>query len=120
MALRYYFDVHVPMAIITELRKRSVDILRAQDDGADELDDALLLDRAKELGRVLVSSDKDFLSEVHKRQHEATDFAGVIHYRPARVSLGQVIEDLERMAKLLESEELQNQLIYLPISKRAR
>jgi predicted nuclease of predicted toxin-antitoxin system len=118
MALRYYFDVHVPMAIVTELRKRSVDVLRAQDDGADELDDALLLGRAKELNRVLVSSDKDFLSEVHLRQQESIDFAGVIHYRPARVSFGQVIEDLELTAKLLELQEIQNQLVYLPISKR--
>jgi Domain of unknown function (DUF5615) len=119
MALRYYFDVHVPIAIVTELRKRSVDVLRAQDDGADELADALLLDRAKELDRVLVSSDKDFLVEVQQRQRKASDFAGVIHYRPARVSLGQVIEDLELVAKLIEPRELQSQLIYLPISKRA-
>ncbi len=120
MALRYYFDVHVPIAIVTELRKRSVDVLRAQDDGADELDDAPLLDRAKDLDRVLVSSDKDFLVEVQQRQHNATNFAGVIHYRPARVSFGQVIEDLELMAKLLELQEVQNQLVYLPISKRTK
>jgi predicted nuclease of predicted toxin-antitoxin system len=116
MALYYYFDVHVPMPIVTELRKRSANVLRAQDDNADELDDAFLLARAKELGRVLVSSDKDFLSEVHRRQREAVEFAGVIHYRPARVSLGQVIEDLELMAKLMEPQKIQNQLVYLPIS----
>jgi hypothetical protein len=89
MALRYYVDVHVPIAIVTELGKRLVDVLRAQDDGAAELDDAPLLDRAKDLKRILVSSDKDFLSEVHKRQDKAIDFAGVVHYRPARVSLGR-------------------------------
>jgi predicted nuclease of predicted toxin-antitoxin system len=119
MALRYYFDVHVPIAIVTELRKRSVDVLRAQDDGAHELDDALLLDRANELERVLVSSDKDFLVEVQQRQSKVIDFAGVIHYRPARVSLGQIIEDLELIAKLMEAQEIQNQLVYLPISKLA-
>jgi hypothetical protein len=32
-----YFDVHVPISISTELRRRGVDVLTAQEDGPAEL-----------------------------------------------------------------------------------
>lgn len=48
-------DVHVRRAVTIALRLRSLDVLTAQEDGAAELDDDHLLQRAKELGRVLVS-----------------------------------------------------------------
>ncbi len=45
-------DVHVPAAITRGLLLRGVDVLTAQLDGAAELEDADLLNRATELGRV--------------------------------------------------------------------
>jgi predicted nuclease of predicted toxin-antitoxin system len=56
-------DVHVRRAVTTALRLRSIDVLTAQEDGAAELDDELLLERAAKLGRVLVSQDEDLLPE---------------------------------------------------------
>ena len=41
-------------AVTTALRLRSVDVLTAQEDGAATLDDDRLLQRATELGRILV------------------------------------------------------------------
>ena len=49
MSVRLYFDVHVPVAVADALRLRDVDVLTAQEDGAAELEDPLLLDRATEL-----------------------------------------------------------------------
>jgi hypothetical protein len=46
-------DVHVPRAVTTALRLRSIDVLTAQEDGSAELADDGLLKRATELGRVL-------------------------------------------------------------------
>ena len=40
MAVRFYLDVHVPRAIALGLRLRGVDVLTAQDDGAERLADA--------------------------------------------------------------------------------
>ena len=57
MSVRLYFDVHVPSAVADGLRLRGVDVLRAQEDGAAELEDPSLLDRAIELGRVFVTQD---------------------------------------------------------------
>jgi predicted nuclease of predicted toxin-antitoxin system len=56
-------DVHVRRAVTSALRLRSIDVLTAQEDGAAELDDDRLLQRATELGRVLVSQDEDLLRE---------------------------------------------------------
>ena len=48
-------DVHVRRAVATALRLGSIDVLTAQEDGSAELADDVLLKRATELGRVLVS-----------------------------------------------------------------
>jgi hypothetical protein len=42
-------DVHVPRAVTTELRLRSIDVLTAQEDGAAQMDDRALLKRATDL-----------------------------------------------------------------------
>ena len=52
-------DVHVPRAVTMASRLRMIDVLTAQEDGAAQLDDDRLLQRASELGRILVSQDKD-------------------------------------------------------------
>jgi hypothetical protein len=49
-----YMDVQVPAAITRGLLLREVDVLTAQIDRTTELEDPDLLDRATELGRVLL------------------------------------------------------------------
>ena len=63
MTVRFYMDVHVPLAITTELRLRGVNVLTAQEDGAAREKDPQLLNRASGLGRVLVTQDADLLRE---------------------------------------------------------
>ena len=50
-------DVHIRRAVTSALRLRLVDVLTAQEDGAADLDDDRLLQRATEIGRVLVSQE---------------------------------------------------------------
>jgi predicted nuclease of predicted toxin-antitoxin system len=78
MPLAFYMDHHVPRAITLGLRLRGVDVLTAYEDGARELEDATLLDRASERGRVLFTRDDDLLAEAAKRQREEIPFHGVI------------------------------------------
>jgi len=93
-------DVHVPRAVTVALRLRSVDVRTAQEDGAAEFDDDRLLQRATELGRVLVSHDDDLLREGAMRLREGKAFSGVIYAHQLRVTIGQLVEDLELIAGL--------------------
>ncbi|MGA2736647.1 MAG: DUF5615 family PIN-like protein [Bryobacteraceae bacterium] len=82
----------------TALRLRSIDVLTAQDDRATQCDDDRLLQRATELGRVLVSQDEDLLREGVRRLREGEAFSGVVYTHQLRVTIGQMVEDLELIA----------------------
>ena len=108
-------DVHTPLAISEGLRQRGVDVLRAQEDGTERLEDPPLLDRATALGRVLSTQDEDFLGEAARRQRAAEDFAGIIYAHQMRVTLGQCVHDLELMTKVYEPADMANRVEHLPL-----
>lgn len=62
MAVSLYMDVHVPRAIVEQLRRRQVDVLTAVEASADEIPDDELLHRASSLGRVIFTQDIRFLA----------------------------------------------------------
>jgi predicted nuclease of predicted toxin-antitoxin system len=113
--VKFYMDVHVHGAITVGLRSRSVDVLTAQEDGAAELDDPPLLDRATELGRVLVTQDQDFLREGALRQRSGEMFAGIIFAAQSIPSIGPYIRDLELIALASEPAEYANRVLPLPL-----
>jgi hypothetical protein len=90
-------------------------VLTAYEDGASELEDATLLDRASERGRVLFTRDDDLLAEAAKRQREEIPFHGVIYAHQLRVSIGRCVQDLEILAKAGEPADLLNGVIFLPL-----
>jgi len=108
-------DVHVRRAITVALLDRGVDVLTAQADGAAELDDPDLLDRARSLGRVLFSQDEDLLAEAARRQHGGIPFAGVVYAHQLYVTVGRCINDLELIAKVGTHEDLANRVQFLPL-----
>lgn len=57
MAVKIYMDQNVPRAITIGLRLRGVDVITAFEDGASQMDDSELLDRAGKLNRVLFTQD---------------------------------------------------------------
>jgi len=88
MTIKLYVDVHVRRAVTTGLRLRGVDVLTAQEDGAAEFDDPRLLDRARELGRVLFTQDDDLLKEAARRQETGEEFAGLIYAHQLNITIG--------------------------------
>ena len=108
-------DVHVPRAVTTALRLRSIDVLTAQEDGSAKLDDDLLLQRATELGRILISQDEDLLREGARRLREGEEFSGIVYAHQLRVTSGQMVEDLELIATATSKEEWSGRIAYLPI-----
>jgi len=116
MAISFYMDVHVPFAITEQLRRRGVDVLVAQEDGARRFSDPDLLDRASELGRVFVTQDADLLIEASARQRTGGSFVGIIHAPQTGVTIGQCVEHLELIAKASEPAEWVNRVEYLPLN----
>jgi predicted nuclease of predicted toxin-antitoxin system len=110
-----YMDVHIPEAITRGLRRRGVDVLTAQEDGAARLEDDELLDRATELGRALFTEDDDLLAEATSRQRSGKPFAGVVFIRQRAADIGRCIEDLELIARVNDSEDTANWVQYLPL-----
>ena len=115
MSVRLYFDVHVRLAVANGLRLRGVDVLRAQEDEASEFEDADLLDRAGELGRVLFTQDKDLLKEAARRQRAGKTLSGIVYAHQLEARVGQCINDLEVIAKTSELVQWIGRVEYLPL-----
>ena len=115
MSLALYMDQHVPAAITRGLRRREVDVLTAEADGRADADDAPLLDRAGELGRMLFARDSDLLVEATRRLRSGERFARVAYAHQLEVSIGHGVRDLEIIAKAGLPEEAVGQVIYLPL-----
>ena len=108
-------DVHVPRAVTKALRLRGVDVVTAQEDGSQELDDDVLLNRATELGRILVSQDDDLLREANRLLSECSKFSGVIYAHQLTVTVGQMIADLELIALVTSPDEWSGRVEFLPL-----
>jgi hypothetical protein len=115
MAIALYMNQHVPRAVTVGLRLRGVDVITAYEDGASDMDDPELLDRAGELERVLFTQDDDLLVEATRRQREGIPFRGVIYAHQLRVSIGTCVHDLEIIAKAGEPEDLINGVQFLQL-----
>jgi predicted nuclease of predicted toxin-antitoxin system len=115
MSLAFYMDEHVPNAIINGLRIRNIDVLMVQEDSRTGISDALVLDRATELHRILFTQDDDFLVEAYKRQQSGIFFSGVIYAHQLGISIGRCITDLELIAQGATFEELAERVHYLPL-----
>ena len=114
MALRLFMDHNVRRSITAGLRVRGVDIVTALEDGSAASSDPDILDRAKALDRVLYTEDTDFLTEGALRQQQAVEFPGII-YGHQSLRVGVCIDDLELLVKASGSEDLRNQIVYLPL-----
>ena len=115
MAVPLYFDVHVDHAIVGQLRLRQVDVLTAQEDGADRLTDEMLLERASQLGRPLVTHDIRFNAMAQNWQSQGRPFCGLVFGHLMQVSIGQCVKDLELIAKATDREDWVSAILRLPL-----
>lgn len=108
-------DVHVRGPVTIGLRRRSVNVLTAQEDGTDRFDDPDLLDRAFVLRCVLFTQDDDLLMEAAQRQRSGRPFAGMLYAHQQNIAVRRTIDDLELITKVCEPDELLNRLVFLPL-----
>jgi hypothetical protein len=64
---------------------------------------------------VLVSQDEDLLREGARRLLAGEDFSGVVYAHQLRVTIGQMVEDLDLIATATTREEWSGRIEYLPI-----
>jgi hypothetical protein len=114
MSVRFYADEHLPGPITRGLTRRGVDVLTVQLDNRIGESDSRLVQRATELGRVLLSSDKDYFAIVAREQAAGRTFSGVISV-PASLSYRAAINDLELVAKCSEPGEWEARIVRLPL-----
>jgi hypothetical protein len=108
-------DVHVKSAITVGVRRRSIDVVTAQEDESRQLDDKPLLERATTLDRVLFSQDDDLLAIARSQQIEDVQFTGLIYGHQLAATIGKYVLDLELICKVLEPEDMLNRIEYLPL-----
>ena len=108
-------DVHVPAAVSRQLRLRQVDVLTAQDDGAVTMPDDDLLRRATGLKRVVVTQDIRFKALAESWQREGYPFGGLVFAHQLRVSIGQLVMDLEILAKATDWSDWNQAIEELPL-----
>lgn len=115
MSVGLYADVHVPGAVILQLRRRGVDILAATEEGANELPDDKLLELATASNRVMVTQDIRFRVLAENWQSVGRPFAGLVFAHQRYVSFGEMVQDLELVAKATDHEYWQNRVEQLPL-----
>jgi len=115
VSLNIYMDVHVPAAITRALRRRGIDVLIAQEDGATELDDGVLLDRVGEMGRILFTRDEDLLGIAVHLLRENRSFATVVYAHQIRVTIGECVSDLELISKAGSPKDSVSHVFFLPL-----
>jgi hypothetical protein len=118
VAVALYMDVHVPGPITRQLRRRSVDVMTAQEDGFDNESDEQLLVRATALEHVVFTQDVLFRVLAEQWQREGRTFAGLLFGPQLGGTIGQYVEDLELIAKASESTEWHDVIQFLPLPRR--
>ena len=108
-------DVHIHAAITKALRTAGIDVLTAQEDQTERLDDPALLERATSLTRVLFSNDSDLLAEACKRQLKGRHFAGLFYAHPLNVTVARCIEDLELASTVYDEADMVERVEFLPL-----
>jgi predicted nuclease of predicted toxin-antitoxin system len=117
LSVGFYIDENVPLAVVLGLRLRGIDVVTVYEDHRDSRPDEEVLDRATELGRVVVTRDEDFLVEAHIRQRSGRMFPGVVYAHQLWVTIGQMIDDLVLIAGASLVGELENRVEYLPLRR---
>jgi hypothetical protein len=119
MPVALYMDVHVPLAITEQLRRRGVNVLMASDDGADEMPDAELLERVRGLGRVIFTQDLRFKALAEQWIRERRPFAGLIFGAQLGGTIGDFVRDLEMIAQASDQAEWANVVEHIPFKSSA-
>lgn len=104
--IKFLADEHIKFSAVRGLASKGTDILPLNERG---LSDLQIIRLAAEEGRVIVTMDKDFLRLASSgEKHKGIVF--ITH--PVRT--GEIIRELEKIALLYSSEDMENSIFYIP------
>ena len=108
-------DVHGAIVDGLRLRQPAVDLVRVQEVGLRQTPDTAILEWAAQEGRVVVSVDKKTLAvDAWDRVARGLAMPGVAVLRTI-LTIGQAIDELELIALAGNSDDLRDQVVYLPL-----
>jgi hypothetical protein len=111
--LKAYADEHVVFGLVQALRRRGMDIVRVQDRGRVQVDDAQLLDEALSDERVMLTNDTDFLVLAARRAEQQQRFAPIFYWPQQRRSIGQLVRSIIREASRHDYDAACSQVFFL-------
>ena len=103
--IRFYIDENLSPKIVTQLRMHGIDVIR----GPLGADDPAHLERAAGMGRVVCTSDDDFI----KLAAMGIEHAGVIWGEQADHSIGDWVRYLRLVSDVQSAEEMLNTINYV-------
>jgi hypothetical protein len=108
-AVRLYLDENLSPRIAIQLQQRGVDAVSVRDLDVLGDDDVSHLDRATRMGRVLVTTDVDFL----RLAATGAQHSGIVFGDQQEHTIGDWVRDLELLCFVFSSEEMENHVEYL-------
>ena len=103
--VRFYIDENLSPEIVTQLRLYGIDVIR----GPLGADDPVHLERATAMGRVVCTSDDDFI----KLAARGMEHAGIIWGEQADHSIGDWVKYLRMVNEVQSAEEMINTINYV-------
>jgi hypothetical protein len=116
MKLRFQADADFNHKVILGLRRRepAVDFQDAHMGGVIGVPDPEVLRKASDLGRVLISHDRQTMPAHFARLLESRSSPGLVIV-PQELEIGAIIEELLLMWAASEAEEWRDKVAYLPL-----
>jgi uncharacterized protein DUF5615 len=115
--LAFLTDENFKGDIVRGLRQQrpDLDVVRVQDVGLSGADDEVILERAAQQGRLLLTHDvKTVTRYAYERTAVALPMPGVVEV-PRWLSAGRAIEEILMLAECSRKGEWEGQVIYLPL-----
>jgi predicted nuclease of predicted toxin-antitoxin system len=107
--MKFLLDQDVYVATTRMLRDSNHDVVRVAEIGLARADDEIILARARELGRILVTRDRDFGTLVFVRHL----LGGVIYLRILPSTLDSVHAELDRVLARYTDDDLSQAFVVI-------
>ena len=102
MPLALLCDEHIPFPVIDGLSRRGIDVTTVQESGMRGTLDQLILEAARQQGRVVYTNDADFL-----RHHAlGINHSGIIYHHTLDHSVGEAIRRVSLVCEVFSPEDM--------------